>query len=245
MSFLPDDYRPPSSSNHYLKLQNGTNKLRILSRPLIGWEVWSEGRPVRSKEKMDPVGESNPREFWAMVVWSYESEKIQIWHVTQGSIKKSIRDLSQDETWGSPSGYDLRIVREGHQLKTNYSVTPCPKIPIAEQVKSAFKESPCWLEAILKNDDPFADGRSVEPLWDMESVSDTITGVQYDQIAGLIGDDFDYLKKVSQGVQSHYKVDSLRQLPSSAFDKVLGQVKLYAKERVEKEMSKMEDELPF
>jgi len=246
MNFLPPDYTPPASAGgNYLKLQQGENHLRILSKPLLGWEIWLDGHPYRHpyEEMPESVGENRPREFWAMIAWNYDQEKIQIFHITQGSIKKSIRDLAEDSGWGSPHQYDLRIVRSGHQLKTNYSVTPQPKTPVADEIKQAFDAMPCYLPALFKGEDPFAPHESVTPpLW-LECQDNSITPTQYRQIVDLIGDDMPYLEKVTQGVKKTFGVD-LERLPIEHFDKVLMQVKQHNAERLKKEMGG-EDDLPF
>ena len=87
MSFLPQDYTSPKSFNNYMKLQEGENKIRILSRPIIGWEDWLNNKPIRfrmSEKPAKPVDAKKPiKHFWAFVVWNYAEEQIQILHLTQ------------------------------------------------------------------------------------------------------------------------------------------------------------------
>jgi hypothetical protein len=251
MNFLPENYQPPVTSNgNYMKFQQGVNLLRILSRPIIGWEIWINEHPKRFQleDRPDNQGEVKPREFWAMIVWNYQEEKVQILFIHQGSIKKAIRDLAMDPDWGAPYKYDIKITRTGQQLKTNYSVTPSPKSEIEQYIKDAFESLPIYLPALYPCDDPFAEwGERTAPLWiELTDAPKRITEAQYQEIVSLIGDDVDYFKKVTDGVKNTYSIGGLRQLPVSEYEKVLRQVKLYVKERLQKEMdNSLDQDLPF
>ena len=248
MSFFPENYQPPEREvGNYFKLAQGHNLIRILSKPLIGWEIWVDGKPVRypADKKPEPSGDQKVKEFWSLIVWSYEHKKIQVIHLHQESIKKGVRDLIEDVAWGSPCDYDIRITRTGHELKTKYVVAPTPKSPVQDHIKQAFYATPCLLDVLFTGDDPFGPWtRTTIPLWDLAVVntSKSITEAQYHEILSYIGDDKAYLQKVSAGVKSLFKVDLISQLPVEHFEKVLGQVKLYAQERLKKEM---DSELPF
>lgn len=45
--FLPTDYEVKSTSDQYMKLEQGNNKFRILSSPIIGQEWWTEEKGAR------------------------------------------------------------------------------------------------------------------------------------------------------------------------------------------------------
>jgi hypothetical protein len=77
-------------------------------------------------------------------------------HVVQASIQKAIQSLVINEDWGSPYTYDIKIKREGEGKETNYTVFPCPHKPIDPAIISMYEEKPCNLEALFKNEDPFA-----------------------------------------------------------------------------------------
>lgn len=246
MNFLPEDYTPPSTSSNYTKLQQGDNTLRILSKPIIGWEMWINGHPKRYRydQKPEATEESVPREFWAMVVWNRDSERLQVFHVTQGSIKKTLRELVADDMWGSPHQYDIKITRSGQQLKTNYSVTPRPKTPIDNHIEQAFLDAGINLEALFTNDDPFAEWtQKTAPLWvsKPKDASGVISKAQYDEIMLSIGDDIEYIKRMSKGLQDTFGC-TLDKLPVKHYDAVLRQVKAHNAQRIQKEL---DDALPF
>src|SRR5215510_11210672 len=92
--FLPQDYQAPKTSNFYMKLQEGENKFRILTQPILGWEDWLDKKPVRYTFDNKPTKSFDPKKpvkhFWSMVVWNYNEEQIQILHITQATIRSSI-----------------------------------------------------------------------------------------------------------------------------------------------------------
>jgi len=156
--FLPQDYEAPAGSAGYMKLQDGENKLRILSKPIIGWLDWKDKKPFRFriKEKPDRPMEKGPiKHFWAFLVWNYEAQAVQILEITQATIQKTIQDLSKNEDWGAPFGYDIKITRKGKDLETEYSVMPSPKKDLSDQIKKAALEKPAYLDALFDGTDPW------------------------------------------------------------------------------------------
>lgn len=158
-SFLPNDYKAPSSNSSYMKILEGENKFRILSRPILGWEDWIEKKPIRFRFENKPLQSVDPakpvRHFWAFIVWNYAEEKIQILHLTQASIRNRIQALSQDKDWGEPFFYDIKVIKEGSGIDTEYSVNPLPHKELHPEIEQAFNDKPCNLEALFDNGDPF------------------------------------------------------------------------------------------
>lgn len=104
--FLPPNYDVPSKRGNYMRFAEGENRFRILGFPIIGWESWEEmgdgtrkpiRRPMDKPFSVDEI--ENPEDikhFWAMCVWNYQEEKVQILEITQKGIQKSIRALAKD-----------------------------------------------------------------------------------------------------------------------------------------------------
>lgn len=158
MSFLPDNYEAPQGGGTYMKLQQGDNKFRILSKPIIGWLDWKDKVPHRfpfANKPKAPMGEQAIKHFWAMIVFDYADQGVKILEITQSTIQKAIADLAKDEEWGSPSQYDIKVGRKGQDLSTEYSVTPSPKKPLSKEIMDAAKAKPINLEALYTNSDPF------------------------------------------------------------------------------------------
>lgn len=165
MNFLPENYEAPKSSNYYMKLQEGENRIRIMSAPVLGWEDWTEDKkPIRFKFENKPASSVDPkkpaRHFWAFIVFNYGEEQIQIMHVTQATIRKAIESLCKDKDWGAPYGYDIKIVKTGEKVDTEYTVNPVPHKAMDPYIVKCFNDRRINLNAIYSNADPFA------PDWD-------------------------------------------------------------------------------
>lgn len=156
--FLPEGYEAPQGGGSYLKLQQGENKLRILSKPIIGWLDWKDNKPYRfrfNRKPEKPMSDKPIRHFWALVVFDYNENAIKIWEVTQSTIQKAIEDLAKNEDWGSPHQYDIKITKKGQEKQTEYSVMPSPKKDLIAEIKQAAKDKPVHLEALYDGKDPF------------------------------------------------------------------------------------------
>jgi len=165
--FLPADYDVPMSGGNYTKLKLGTNRLRILASPVLGWEWWTEtkdntgavkrtpNRHHMADNRADYDGEE-PKHFWAMPIWNYDTKHIELWEITQKGLMKTLRTLAQDVDWGSPTGYDIVVAKEGESLETKYALTPKPKTELADDVLEAYNASTVNLEALFTGEDPFA-----------------------------------------------------------------------------------------
>jgi len=165
-SFFPEGYeRPTTSGGNYMKFADGPNKVRIMSAPLIGNLYWTkDNKPVRSPDAFKGVpedarlddGKFKPKHFWALVVWNYAVNALQILEVTQASIQGPIEDLAANEDWGDPREYDLTITKKGEGLDTEYSVQPSPQKAVPNEAHKAYRESRINLEALFDGKDPFA-----------------------------------------------------------------------------------------
>ena len=159
-NFLPADYQEPKISNCYMKLQDGENRFRILSKPILGWEDWDNKKPVRFRmdEKPEkPIDPEKPlRHFWAFIIYNYRESQVQIMEITQATIRKQITALCNDRDWGAPYHYDLKIIRSGESMSTEYTVNPIPHKPIDNAIIDAFDNRKCNLEALFTGDDPFS-----------------------------------------------------------------------------------------
>ena len=97
MSILPKGYKDPTAEGNYMRFQKGENKLRILADPIFGWETWTDARDDSGKQIRKPLRrrEDDPfsvdivddpaliKYFWALIVWNYQVEKVQILEITQ------------------------------------------------------------------------------------------------------------------------------------------------------------------
>jgi hypothetical protein len=179
MNFLPLDYQAPKSTSFYMKLQDGENRIRILSKPIMGWLDWQDKKPVRYRMEKKPAKsfkEEMPlRHFWAFIVFNYAAEEIQILEITQATIRKTIESLCNDKDWGAPFAYDIKIVKTGEGKDTEYAVNPVPHKPVDPYIIQCFKERPCALDALFQGSDPFSkEWKVTTPLAIEEEMSSTV-----------------------------------------------------------------------
>ena len=164
-NFIPADFQQPAVRSAYFRPEkNKPNRVRILSdAPLCGYIRWTEDkRPVRwSYKDRAPEAtwdaDSVARSFFAVAVWNYETEQVQVWEITQRSLQESLEQLTVDPDFGHPINYDLKIVRSGEGLETKYQMMPIScemKEPVQEAL--ANLTDTVDLTALFRGDDPFA-----------------------------------------------------------------------------------------
>ena len=162
--FIPEGYSEPSSSSgRYTKIEEGKKvKLRVLASPVQGFERWTvEPKPIRFRTLEDQPSRADwkddqPKLFWAMPVWNYTSEQVEVWSVTQKSIRQELVALANNEDWGDPHEYDITVSRTGSGLETKYQVHPSPHRQIEDFALRAFEKIAPKVEALFTGDDPFA-----------------------------------------------------------------------------------------
>lgn len=164
-SFFEKDYKVPTTSN-YMKLVEGSNKFRILSSSIVGYEYFStENKPVRSREPFDETPNMKPdgrvNHFWAFLVWNYGAERIQILEISQKSIQNQMKDYIDNSDWGNPiNTYDFTIKRTGTgKNDTAYSVMPSPKSETKPEITEALSKVKVNLNVLFENGKPFEDGK--------------------------------------------------------------------------------------
>jgi hypothetical protein len=162
--FISDDV-VASGSGNYFKPDTGDSKVRIITKPIIGWLAWNENEegdkePARTQiddepNKADYEKDNQPKKFMAVVVIDHEDGEVKIWEITQQSIIKAIKALTANPDWGMPFSYDININKKGEKLKTKYVVTPSPKKALSKDLIKAAQEKPCALDSLYENEDPW------------------------------------------------------------------------------------------
>ena len=161
---IPKTYTEPDSKSNYTKLTPGTHRLRVLGDAITGWVWWLDtadgGRkPIRVMENEPVPVETggNAKKFMAFPVLNYQSGNIQIWEVTQKSIKQDLLGYEADPDWGDLTTYDITVTRTGQTLQdTKYSTSPKPKQPLNEEVQKDIVDNGLpELRALYFSEDPF------------------------------------------------------------------------------------------
>ncbi len=159
--FFPQGYSTPQSSGgDYTKLEDGDNVIRILSKPLMYWIQFVDSKPERTPFVMGvpppkQKGKDSVKHAWGLIIWNGNKEKIELYEITQETIKVPIENLAKNDKWGNPFAYDITINKKGKDLETKYNVIPNPKEPVTDAVKKAYKDKPINLQALLTGDNPF------------------------------------------------------------------------------------------
>lgn len=147
--FLPENYNAPVKQSNYFKLQDGDNRIRIMSKAITGYQDWDNKKPINTVERKQAIDESRqPKHFRAMIVWNYNTNSFQCWQVTQNSIREQIQNYVDDTDFGNPRGYDLKIKRSWKDLETKYSVTPWKVEPVKKEIQDKFDNLDYELEAL-------------------------------------------------------------------------------------------------
>lgn len=175
-NFLPEGYETPVSESRYMKFEKGDNRFRILSSPIIGWVGWKDKKPARHKteEGFKGIILDNPyRHFWAMKVWNFKTNRIEVLEITQKGLMSGIESLSKNPDWGSPlgsidkEGYALKVSRSGDGLETKYVLEPVPHSKITEEMALEIESVLVNLDALWDGGDPFEveTSKENEPLF--------------------------------------------------------------------------------
>lgn len=194
---LPKGYKIPKNpgANRYIKpskLPHGDNTFRFMSDVVTGF-VWFDQtpdgfKPERVKEWRDVPKDVWKRDknkavhFWAVVVWNYQDEALQIMEITQKQIQEPLQGYEDNEKYGDLKAYDVTIVRKGDGKDTSYVVIPSPKEPIAKEIAQDYKDAGIDLNALYRGADPFAGAVEVDEDDDevieveLEDVLETLDG---------------------------------------------------------------------
>lgn len=126
MNFLSNNYEREEPSSQYLKLAPNTSAtIRIVSRPVEGYQVFMDGKPIRwtlagEMPKECYKADEKARPFAAFTVWHKEDSQFKIYQCATRSVLLEIANLAEVE--GDPMTYDLKITRKGAGLDTKYYV---------------------------------------------------------------------------------------------------------------------------
>lgn len=173
--FLEEGYVLPKAKSNYFNESKLKDKesvvIRILCSPIVGREDREAkegkefGSPVRTKEPKEPLnqvadkysssGYKYPQEFWAMKVWNYETEQVQVRSTTRTTVKEAILNFKDSKMRGNPLWYDIEVKRQGEKKETKYILTPWNKGTLDPEVAEKYLSTPCDLDALWIGADPF------------------------------------------------------------------------------------------
>lgn len=247
---LPKDFKLPSTnSDNYLKLSDGETRIRILSEAIYGWKDWDGKNPIRFRVDMKPNKPIDPKRkiqyFMAYIVWDYAEEQVKVFDITQVSIFTPIVKYFSDPEWGSAHHYDLKIIKKGAGMETEYDVIPCPQKPINDKIIEAFKKRPCNLQVLFDAGHPFSDNLEnfTPSLWPMNNpsvfdapIKSGINKDAADKLAIILEQCApDYKESVWQALHKN-KITSLTELSSEMYNRILAAAQKKADENSNQEL---------
>jgi hypothetical protein len=169
---IPKNTKIPSTSQ-FAKLQDGKNKFRILSDVVTGWEGWKDKKPFRHEGQVCQIkpeqvdlnqnGTPNINYFWAMVVWNYKEDRVQVLEITQKTIMGPLYDMESNEDWGDLKNYDIEINKKKEGDKTSYTVLGIPPKPLSEEIIQAYKEGEVDLSKLFSGEYPMPVETKIDP----------------------------------------------------------------------------------
>lgn len=245
-SFLPADYSVPKGKSRYMKLENGENRFRILSAPILGWEDWVDDKPVRYKMDKKPVKSADTekpvRHFWAMIVWNYTDKEINILQITQSTVQNGIADLERDRDWGDVAGYDIKVLRKGDKNRTKYEVMAAPHRPVDPMIIQEFNSNRCNLEALFHGENPFMEGQTqftkMLPSISSDSVpvkEETVSSKDVQELKiMLLQCPEDYQVKMKDILRESAGIERIEDIPPTIYARVKNAVTIKYKEYQEK-----------
>lgn len=165
-----ENYKIPSGASQFMKLQDGDNRIRVMTDAVIGWEGWKDNKPFRHEGAeckitadmvdVDPkYDKAKINHFWAFVVFEYASNSFKILEITQKSVMAKIYNYLEDADFGDPKTYDLVILKQKNGEKTEYNVIAKPPKPVTDEIAQAWSENKdkIDLQKLFKGEYPVED----------------------------------------------------------------------------------------
>jgi hypothetical protein len=160
-AWFGEGYEIPVEPSTFMQLEDGDNTFRILSKPTMGYEYWTQdNKPHRARVNWETVPSdirvdkggkpTKVKHFWNFLVYNYATKSIQTYEVTQTTIMKALKALIENPKWGSPEKFDITINKTGKELLTKYAVVPNPHSELTEEIKDALSKSDLDPESIFE-----------------------------------------------------------------------------------------------
>lgn len=162
---FPSNYTPPESNSEggkYTKIkENEPAKLRILSEAIVGYSYWTpDNKCIRSELRFESTPNiregDKQKHFWAFKVWNYSKSQVEIWEITQASIRDALWGYWKDDEYGDLRNYGLKVTRTGKALETKYQVIAMPPKPLDAAIEQLSADTPVDLTALFRDESPFA-----------------------------------------------------------------------------------------
>lgn len=249
---LPDGYDRGQDKSGYIqvsKLSEGEHRMRILQKPICGWQEWTAktgGSPIRYRHQECPktllIPGSPPEWFWMAPVWSYDAEKVCIITIKQTRLFKALTDLVKNEDWGDFRNYDIKIIKivdmkKPEKFRNTYSISPAPPKSLSDDILKVVRETPINLEAIWDGGNPWGEEGDekarVKCFFEVESEKPelkTITQADLNELEGIFADFPEYKTHTKDLLERGGLGHSLMDMPREMFASLKERAEAHRKE---------------
>lgn len=135
-----------SGNSIYLKLEEGTSRIRIVSEPIEIWTIFNRAEKTAKKyldEELlqNDVNAKDARKRFAMWVIDRKDGEMRMAEVGQ-TIANALQVLANDPDYGFDTipPYDIKITKSGSGLDTEYTVMQSPASPLTLEEKSKIMQ---------------------------------------------------------------------------------------------------------
>jgi hypothetical protein len=139
------------------------------------------GRPMSEVEQQN---DNTSKLFYAVVIWNYDLDMIQVWEITQVTIRNHLASQSLNPDWGDPYdvpaetkggkkqgedhyGYDIEVNKKvtgsGKSKKTEYILTYSMPKPVDPRILEELEQADVDIRRIFEGGYPISDGAPVQP----------------------------------------------------------------------------------
>jgi hypothetical protein len=133
--------------NDFMKLEEGSNEVRIFTKPYQFYTVWTtdatgKQRKVRSAVENCPLvqrGEKPSARWYVGVLDRKSGGRPSILEIGP-QIYKQILGLRKKDAWGDPRTYDIDVDRKPKGSQPLYIVSPMPQAKLTEDEKGSIRE---------------------------------------------------------------------------------------------------------
>ena len=182
--------------NDFVKLEEGSNVVRIFTKPYQFYTVWTKDatgkeRKIRSAVTNCPLVQrgEKPSARWYIGVVNRKNNKASILEVGP-QIYKQVLGLRKKESWGDPRKYDIDIVRQPKGSQPLYVVSPEPKALMTDEDKSEITDFLARVDLVKMTEAPTpAEVREQLGISEPAAPSDDFNDFQS---TSDDGDDFDF-----------------------------------------------------
>jgi len=92
---------------------------------------------------------------WAMVVFNHDEQQVQVWEVSQQSIKSTLFAIANGKLKNDWTKFDIQVTRTGQKTETEYTVLPGDSEELSDEAKEIIAKTDVDLSQMEKGEYPF------------------------------------------------------------------------------------------